>query len=138
MSPSSVSTAPANVIARVAAMVAAGEKLGKTASLAELIGATTTGEKLLAFGAVYASFWLGAAVGSLIVATADYAECGKSASATMQGGKFTFSTGIRVPAGILFVLQTNPKIFSTGSTGRAMFAKKAAIPAAQVQAAGAR
>ncbi|MDR6449652.1 hypothetical protein J2794_005790 [Paraburkholderia terricola] len=137
--PASVSTAPANVIARVAAMVAAAEKLGKTASVAELIGATTTGEKLLVFGAMYASFWLGAAVGSLMVAASGYTECGKSASATMLGvRKFTFNTGMRIPAGVLFVLQTNPEIFAVGSPGRSMFVKKASIPAAQAQVTAVR
>ncbi|MFM0608619.1 hypothetical protein PQR05_29235 [Paraburkholderia sediminicola] len=137
--PTSWSTAPANVLARVGALVAAAEKLGKTASIGELLGATTVSEKLLTFGAVYASFWLGAAVGSLMVATADYAECGTSPTATIKSvRKFSFDSGIRVPATTLYVMQTNPEIFAAGAPGRLMFAKKAAIPASQLQAAGAQ
>ncbi|WP_146749854.1 hypothetical protein [Paraburkholderia bryophila] len=133
--PSSISTAPANVLARVGAMVAAAEKLGKTASIGEVIGATTASEKLLAFGAIYASFWLGAAVGSLMVATDAYLDCGSTPNATMKGvQKFTFDSGIRVPAQTLFVMQTNPEIFAVGAPGRSAFVRKATIPAGRLQA----
>ncbi|WP_425496071.1 hypothetical protein [Paraburkholderia agricolaris] len=133
--PASISTAPANVLARIGAMIAAAEKLGKTATVGEILGATTASEKLLAFGAMYASFWLGAAVGSLMVATDAYLDCGTTPNATMKSVlKFTFDTGIRVPPHVLFVMQTNPEIFAIGAPGRSAFVRKAAIPAGRLQA----
>jgi hypothetical protein len=137
--PSSITTAPANVLARVGAMIAAAEKLGKNATIGEVVGATTASEKLLAFGAVYASFWLGAAIGSLMVAYDKYLDCGTTPNATMKGVRdFTFATGMRVSPQVLYVMQTNAEIFNTGAPGRLGYAKKAMVPGGRLQAAGAQ
>ncbi|WP_322051475.1 hypothetical protein [Paraburkholderia bannensis] len=127
--PASLTQAPANVAARVGAWVAAYEKFGKAVTLADVIGAGTASERLLVFGAVYASFWLGAAVGSLMVATTKYLDCGTSPTATANAARqFTFDTGFRIPPTILAIMQTNPMIFAVGQAGRAAYARRAMIP----------
>jgi hypothetical protein len=58
-------------IASIKTMLVALDKLGKAATVAELIGATTILEGLDAILAVGASFYIGACIGSLAVATAE-------------------------------------------------------------------
>jgi hypothetical protein len=50
--------------------------LGKGATVAELFGATFLTEKLLAGTAIYASYYVGASVGSLAVAAGRATSCG--------------------------------------------------------------
>jgi hypothetical protein len=128
--PSTLSTAPANVGAKIGAWVAASEKFGKAVTMGEVIGAGMGSEILLALGGVYAAFWLGAAVGSLMVATTKYLDCNKNANAIANAARqFTFDTGFRIPPAILAVMQTNPMIFAVGQAGRTAFARRAAVPA---------
>lgn len=137
--PSSILTTPPNVVARISAMIGAAEKLGKEATVGEIIGATTVAEKLLVVTAIYASYWLGAAVGSLMVAYGEYLDCGTTPNATIKGVRdFTAAKGMRISPQVLVVMQRHPEIFDTDAPGRRRFVKYAMIPSGQRQAAGAR
>lgn len=61
---------------KIGAMAAALATLGKGATMAELVGATVGLEKLLVVGALSATAYVGAAVGSLAVATGRAFACG--------------------------------------------------------------
>jgi len=65
-------------IANVSAIAAAICIIGPKATLAEIAGATVALEKLAVLGALSASFYLGAVVGSIAVATDRYLGCGSS------------------------------------------------------------
>ena len=99
--------------------VAAVDKLGKGATIAELIGATTLPEKLLVGGAMYASFYTGAAIGSTMVAMAGYTGCG--ASSPKNGAallRFQTETGIHVSPRLRNQILCHPEIFDQRSPGR--------------------
>jgi len=65
-------------IANASAILAALKTVGAKATLAEIAGATVALEKLAVLGALSASFYLGAVVGSIAVATGKYLSCGSS------------------------------------------------------------
>ena len=60
------------------------DKFGKAVTVGEIIGATTTLEKLGVIGALSASFYVGAVIGSLAIATGRYAACGVSIADVIQ------------------------------------------------------
>lgn len=64
-------------IETITAISAALKTLGRSATMAEIVGATTGLEMLMVAGAASASFYLGAAIGSLMVATGRSLSCGK-------------------------------------------------------------
>ncbi|EIP88819.1 hypothetical protein A33K_14919 [Burkholderia humptydooensis MSMB43] len=81
-------------------------------------------EKLLAASGIYASWYVGAAVGSLMVATGKYAQCGSSTDISRAVQRFQFEAAIRVPSTLLFHLQTHPEIFDDNATNRLMYARR--------------
>ncbi len=116
------------ILTKLGAVVAAVDKLGKGASLAELVGATTLPEKLLVGGAAYASFYTGAAIGSAMVATGKYVSC-RSSSASNGGAvlRFQANTGIRVSAQLHHHMQCHPEIFDQSAPGRRAYAHAAHV-----------
>ena len=65
-------------IANASALAAALSIVGPKATVAEIAGATIALEKLAVLGALSASFYLGAVVGSIAVATGRYLGCGST------------------------------------------------------------
>lgn len=116
------------VLTKLGALVAAFDKLGKGATVAELAGATTLPEKLLVAGAMYASFYIGAAIGSSMVAMGKYTSCGSAVSKTAAAVlRFQADTHIRVPAELHRHLQYHPEIFNQDAPGRLAYAHRALI-----------
>lgn len=74
--PTSTFDTYATAVATASAMVGALGTLGKTATMAELVGATLVTEKFLVLGAIGASWYTGAAIGSIAVATGRSLGCG--------------------------------------------------------------
>ncbi len=64
----------------VTALASALHTLGKGATMAELVGATVGVEQLMVVGAVGGTFYVGACVGSLAVASGRSISCGNSIS----------------------------------------------------------
>ena len=85
-------------------------------------------EKLLVGGAMYASWYTGAAIGSVIVATAGYRSCGSSrvgnAAAVLR---FQADTGIRVSPQSDHHLRCHPEIFDQDAPGRRAYAHNALV-----------
>lgn len=79
--PVSLFNTQAEAAGLIVALLAALKAFGKTATIGELIGARL--EKLLVVGAVRATYYIGAAIGSFAVATGRYAACGASISDVM-------------------------------------------------------
>ncbi|MYM94327.1 hypothetical protein [Duganella vulcania] len=55
--------------ATASTLIGLAEKFGKNVTVAEMVGAGIRGEKLLVIGAMSASYYLGAVIGSIAVAT---------------------------------------------------------------------
>ena len=65
-------------VANAAAILSALKMIGPKATMAEIAGATVAIEKLAVLGALSASFYLGAVIGSIAVATGRYLSCGST------------------------------------------------------------
>lgn len=65
-------------IATASAIITAIKTAGAGATMAEIAGATFMLEKLAVVGAVSASFYVGAVIGSIAVAAGKYLSCGSS------------------------------------------------------------
>ncbi|HFD31910.1 MAG TPA: hypothetical protein ENJ28_04245 [Gammaproteobacteria bacterium] len=76
--PSSLFDTQSSAVLNASAILAAIKLLGPKATLAEVAGATVALEKLAVLGALSASYYLGAVVGSIAVATGRYLGCGKT------------------------------------------------------------
>ncbi|MFC4258559.1 hypothetical protein ACFOZ5_05850 [Marinobacter lacisalsi] len=104
----------------VTVLFAALKTLGSGATMGELVGATVGFEKLLVAGAVGASYYLGAAVGSVAVATGRSLSCGTRMSdlfALIEEHDMEFSNW-----DIFF--QANPGIIQPGHPSRRMLAAR--------------
>ncbi|WP_208620708.1 hypothetical protein [Paraburkholderia aspalathi] len=93
----------------VATMLGALKTLGPSATVAELIGATTALEVLSVVGALSASFYVGACIGSLIVAANAAMKCTTtSAAATARIGAARL--GMVIPDTMLAFIQRHPEV----------------------------
>lgn len=125
-----------SIMTKLGALVAAVDKLGKGATLAELVGATTLPEKVLVGGAIYASFYTGAAIGSAIVATGKYTSCGPSRANNGRAVlRFQGDTGIRVSPQLHHRIQCHPEIFDPRALGRRTYGHTALVCDSRVPAA---
>jgi hypothetical protein len=114
------------LLTKLGAMVAAVDKLGKGATVAELAGATTLPEKLLVGGAIYAAFYSGAAIGSAMVAMGKYTSCGASPANNGRAVlRFQGDTGIRVSPQLHHHILCHPEIFDQSAPGRRSYGHNA-------------
>ena len=96
-------------------MLTALKALGPDATVSELVGATTTLEKLGAVGAMAASYYVGATLGSLIVATEAMKGCGDSYRHTPAAryravARWVAGRGLVVPMDMQVFIQRHPEV----------------------------
>jgi hypothetical protein len=96
--------------ANFAAMLNAFKAVGPGATVAEMIGATTGLEVLGIIGAISASAYVGAVIGSLIVAADESMLCTSSVSATSSVHQWAARNGIHIPAEMYAYLQWHPEV----------------------------
>lgn len=99
------------------------DKFGKVVTVAEIIGATTTLEKLSVVGALSASFYAGAVIGSLDVATGRYTACGVSIADVVQ---YSINNNLYRPW-LKEVLMNWPGISNRQIIGRNMYTYQARL-----------
>lgn len=83
--------------------------LGPGAMVAELIGATRALAALSVVGALSASFYVGACIGSLIVASNTAMQC-TTASAACAARTVASKYGLAIPATMLTFIQRHPEV----------------------------
>lgn len=83
--------------------------LGPGATVAELIGATRALAALSVVGALSASFYVGACIGSLIVASNTAMQC-TTASAASAARTVASKYGLAIPATMLTFIQRHPEV----------------------------
>ncbi|SDR51308.1 hypothetical protein [Paraburkholderia tuberum] len=110
-SPSSLFGTLETATSNITAMLHALKTLGPSATVAELIGATTTLEALSVAGALSAAFYVGACIGSLIVATKAAITCGTS-SAAVTARIATARLGLVVPESMLAFIRRHPEVLT--------------------------
>lgn len=113
--PTSLFSSLQTAIGTLTTMLGALKALGPNATVAELVGATTTLEKLGAVGAMAASYYVGAALGSLIVATEAVKGCDAPSSDSPAAryravARWIASRGLLVPMDIRFFIERHPEV----------------------------
>ncbi|WP_175762348.1 hypothetical protein [Burkholderia ambifaria] len=81
-------------------------------------------EKLLVAGALYASYYTGAAIGSAMVASAERLKCGRTADVSTVIRDFQSQTAVYVSYSLQFHLKMHSEIFDTENPARATYARK--------------
>ncbi|WP_244109689.1 hypothetical protein [Burkholderia cenocepacia] len=97
-------------LASVTSMMTTLKALGPNASVAELAGATTKLEMLGVAGSILASAYIGAVIGSLIVATDSIASCKPGANATIAITRWADRHGLMLHPLVLTQLLRHPEI----------------------------
>ncbi|WP_051901942.1 hypothetical protein [Photobacterium sanctipauli] len=101
-------------------LVTALTQLGKNATVAELIGATTGLEKLVVVGALFGAGYAGAVVGSIVVASGRTLACGASIADALW---YIRQNGIDFPNSLIF-FKSNPEILNREAQNRMKFSAK--------------
>lgn len=120
--PSSLFYTQADAATLITALLTALKSFGKKATIAELVGATTGLEKLLVLGAMRASYYTGAAIGSFAIATGRYSACGASLSDLMFA---VHQDGITFPAWLHSHFAQHPEILDKNHSARSVYAIRA-------------
>lgn len=94
----------------IATMLGALKTLGPGATVAELIGATTVLEVLSVVGALSASFYVGACIGSLVVAANTAIKCTSGATAAVAARTTASRYGVVIPDTMLAFIQRHPEV----------------------------
>lgn len=101
---------------------------GMKVTIRELVVAGTTTERLATASAYYAAWYLGGAIGSLMVAADNFYACKVGASAAQQLHRFMAVSGLSLVAPLApFILQ-HPEVFDVSSPHRRMFGLRALAP----------
>lgn len=105
-------------LASVTSMMTVLKTVGPDATVAELIGATTKLEALSVVGSVLASAYLGAVIGSLMVATGAATSCRadsrKNVNAALAITQWAASCGLFIHPMVMTQLLRYPEVFAPG------------------------
>jgi hypothetical protein len=102
--------------------------LGPNATVAELIGATTGLEALAVVAGLGAAFYVGAAIGSLIVAADETMVCTNGFQAQRAAHSSAARHGLVLPRAVELVLLQHPEILRPGPY-RHVYAERARVGA---------
>jgi len=101
---------------------------GMKVTIRELVVAGSTTERLAVASAYYAAYYLGGAIGSLMVAADGYYACRAGATAAEQLHRFMAVSGLSLVAPMIpFVLQ-HPEVFVQSAPARRMYGLRARVP----------
>ncbi|MET3823111.1 MULTISPECIES: hypothetical protein [Burkholderia] len=123
--PTSLFAAQQTAIGTLTTILGTLRTLGPTATIGELIGATTGLELLAAASALGASFYVGAVIGSLIVAADASLVCDQRGVVAVDGIRsWATRRGLAVPQDVYRVIALHPEVFRP-TPGSATFAIRA-------------
>lgn len=108
-------------MANAALIIGTIEKLGASTTIAEVIGAGTGMEVLATIGFMGASYYVGAVIGSLVIATQRFASCGASLTDVIQ---WALRNGLN-PPWLRQHLAQNREIYDRRTAARSAYALKA-------------
>ncbi|WP_080436007.1 hypothetical protein [Burkholderia ubonensis] len=117
--PSSLFESQQMAIGTLTTLLSTFKSLGTGATMGELIAATTGLEKLLALSAIGASYYIGALIGSMIVATDASLACSNRAVSTISKiQQWAGRNGLSVPSEIYYLIARHPEIVNPGLSAR--------------------
>ncbi|WP_254699866.1 hypothetical protein [Trinickia violacea] len=101
-----------SAMATVTAMLRALKDVGQNATVAEMIGATTMLEKLSVVAGIYASYYTGAVIGSLIVATDAAIGCKNGSEAQAAARRFFVLNGLVMTEPMRLFFLRHPEVLN--------------------------
>ncbi|MBU9213366.1 hypothetical protein KTD55_04775 [Burkholderia gladioli] len=101
-------------IGTASTMLGAIKTIGADATVAELVGATTGLEALMVAGSILAVGYVGAVIGSLIIAADASLSCRNSTAVPAVVRSWSSNTRVAVPASILAFMRSNPEVLIDG------------------------
>lgn len=107
-------------------MASALDSLGRNATMGEIIGATSGLEKLKTVSGLYGAFYVGAVIGSLVVASAHSGACSAKRADLLA---FVQRNNLRFPGDMTFY-NTHPEVLSGPNDRRLAYAALATKRAA--------
>lgn len=116
--PASLFAAQQTATSTAVALIAAFKTLGPRATLGELVGATTGLEALCAVAALSAAFYIGAVIGSLIVAADSVGACADRPSWLHAARSWTTRNRVTLPAPVYAVIRRHPEVVQPGAGAR--------------------
>ncbi|WP_240155338.1 hypothetical protein [Burkholderia sp. Cy-637] len=128
--PASLFSAQQTAAGTLATILGAIGKLGADATIGEIIGATTKLELLAVISALSASYYAGAIIGSLMVATGASVSCTNTVAAASHARQWAAGRGIFIPPIVYRVLVQHPEIFTSSH----IFAFRARLAGARANA----
>ncbi|WP_146219669.1 MULTISPECIES: hypothetical protein [unclassified Pseudomonas] len=127
--PSSLFESYDKAMATASALVSALQTLGRSATLAELAGATNCAELLVLGASMGAAYYVGAVIGSIAVASGKSLGCGTSMADMVA---FVHATpGLAFVGWKDFYIQ-HPEVFDTGQANRRLYFSKSLFGAGYV------
>jgi len=121
-------TAPPNLFSsQVSALQTIGQlaglikTFGMRVTVGELIGAGDLTDKLAFAGALYASYYLGGTIGSLMVAGNAFYACKAGPGAASRMHQALFASGISLIQPMHLFLMNHPELFDASSPNRRMY-----------------
>lgn len=123
--PSSLFGTAQTATANLAAMLNAIKSVGTSATMAEIIGATTGLELLSVIGGITAAFYVGAVIGSLVVAADAAMVCTDASNTAWNVNRWATQNGIAIPSSMYTFLRRHPEVIMD-RPGRVIYALHAA------------
>ncbi|WP_256703088.1 hypothetical protein [Burkholderia ubonensis] len=118
--PSSLFESQQMAIGTLTTLLSTFKSLGAGATVGELIVATTGLEKLLVLSSIGASYYIGALIGSMIVATDESLACSnKTVSTISKIQLWAGRNGLPVPTEIYYLIARHPEILNPSINSRA-------------------
>ncbi|MGN6083965.1 hypothetical protein [Trinickia sp.] len=121
-------TAPPNLFSsQVSALQTIGQlaglikTFGMRVTVGELIGAGDLTDKLAFAGALYASYYLGGTIGSLMVAGDAFYACKAGPGAASRMHQALFASGVALIQPMQLFLMNHPELFDTSSPNRRIY-----------------
>lgn len=123
--PNSLFSSQEKALGTISQLAGLVKTFGMKVTIRELVVAGTATERLAVASAYYGAYYLGGAIGSLIVAADGFYACKAGASTAEQLHRFISVSGLSMIAPMVPFLLQNPGLFDTSSPHRGIFGIRA-------------
>ncbi|MET3214989.1 UNVERIFIED_ORG: hypothetical protein ABIC48_002755 [Burkholderia territorii] len=113
--PASLFSTQQQALTTIGAIATAVKTFGSRVTIGELIGAGVLSDVLVYAGSLYASWYVGAAIGSLLVASGHSLSCSNGVNASRLAVNALSKHGIRVDGALVRHLASHPEVFAFGT-----------------------
>ncbi|AOK17742.1 hypothetical protein WT26_18130 [Burkholderia cepacia] len=113
--PASLFSTQQQALTTIGAIATAVKTFGSRVTIGELIGAGVLSDVLVYAGSLYASWYVGAAIGSLLVASGHSLSCSNGIDASRSAANVLSKHGIRIDGALARHLASHPEVFALGT-----------------------